>query len=121
MKILLLGGSKSGKSGLAQCLARNLAGTKALYYWATMEPSDAEDQARIRRHLRERAGWGFQTVEQGRDLPRALHGLDGSGTVLLDSVTALLANEMFGPEVDLDAPKPKAYRGTAQLQEAWKR
>lgn len=114
MKILLLGGSKSGKSGLAQCLARNLAGTKALYYWATMEPTDAEDQARIRRHLRERAGWGFQTVEQGRDLPRALHTLDGGGTVLLDSVTALLANEMFGLEMDLDAPK-RVTRNLLQL------
>ncbi len=105
MRILLLGGSKSGKSGLAQCLARDLAGGNSLYYWATMEPTDEEDQTRIRRHLADRAGWGFQTVERGRDLPGALHRLDPKGSVLLDSVTALLANEMFGSEIYDTAPE----------------
>ena len=62
MRILLLGGSKSGKSGLAQRLARDLSEGNSLYYWATMEPTDEEDRARIRRHLADRAGWGFQTV-----------------------------------------------------------
>ena len=76
MRILLLGGSKSGKSGLAQRLARDLSEGNSLYYWATMEPTDEEDRARIRRHLADRAGWGFQTVERGRDLPGALHRLD---------------------------------------------
>ena len=51
MRILLLGGSKSGKSGLAQRLARDLSEGNSLYYWATMEPTDEEDRARIRRHL----------------------------------------------------------------------
>ena len=40
MRILLLGGSKSGKSGLAQRLARDLSEGNSLYYWATMEPTD---------------------------------------------------------------------------------
>ncbi|MBD4340893.1 adenosylcobinamide kinase/adenosylcobinamide-phosphate guanylyltransferase, partial [Xanthomonas citri pv. citri] len=46
MRILLLGGSKSGKSGLAQRLARDLSEGNSLYYWATMEPTDEEDRAR---------------------------------------------------------------------------
>ena len=104
MRILLLGGSKSGKSGLAQRLARDLSEGNSLYYWATMEPTDEEDRARIRRHLADRAGWGFQTVERGRDLPGALHRLDSKGSVLLDSVTALLANEMFDSKVHDGAP-----------------
>ena len=93
MRILLVGGSKSGKSMLAQELCRTLGGP--LYYWATMAPVDDEDRARIARHQEERRGWGFTTVEQGRDLTAALPQIDPVGTVMFDSVTAALANEMF--------------------------
>ncbi len=106
MNVLLLGGSKSGKSLLAQEVTRRLAGGGPLYYWATMQPIDGEDRARIRRHLEERDGWGFATVERGRDLPGALPEIDPRGAVLLDSVTALLANEMFSSlGVDEGAPE----------------
>ena len=47
MNILLIGGSKSGKSHLAQELCRALGGP--MIYWATMEPTDEEDRERIRR------------------------------------------------------------------------
>lgn len=104
MKVLLLGGSKSGKSILAQSLCRRLAAGGLMYYWATMEPHDDEDLARIARHLADRAGWGFRTVECGRTLPAALPQVSPSGTVLFDSVTALLSNEMFGAEIDAAAP-----------------
>ena len=40
MKILLVGGSKSGKSGLAQRLCVRLAAGAPMIYWATMEPVD---------------------------------------------------------------------------------
>ena len=49
MRILLLGGSKSGKSHLAQTLCRKLAEGGPMIYWATMEPVDGEDRDRIRR------------------------------------------------------------------------
>ena len=62
MRYFLSGGSKSGKSMLGQRLARDMAAGGPLYYIATMIPRDEEDQARIRRHLQERAGWGFTTV-----------------------------------------------------------
>ena len=67
MKILIVGGSKSGKSMAAQRIARMLAarGSCPAYYWATMEPSDSEDEKRIARHLEARAGWGFETIECG--------------------------------------------------------
>ena len=93
MNILLLGGSKSGKSGLAQRLCVRLAAGAPMIYWATMEPVDGEDRARIARHLDERAGWGFSTVECGRALERA--ALPERACVLFDSVTALLANELL--------------------------
>ena len=72
MRILLLGGSKSGKSMMGQHMARRLSAGAPMYYWATLEPRDGEDRAIVRRHLAERDGWGFKTIEQGRQLPEAL-------------------------------------------------
>lgn len=97
MRILLVGGSKSGKSHLAQELCRKLGGK--LYYWATMEPTDLEDLGRIERHVLDRDGWGFTTVECGRYLRDALPHIQPDSTVLFDSVTAYLANEMFGETI----------------------
>ena len=114
----------------AQNIARDMAQSQnvPLYYIATMIPTDDEDRARIRRHLSERDGWGFETIEQGRRICDALKAAasrgggrncpatadaqvngtaDGQGkgdaavkenpegAFLLDSVTALLSNEMF--------------------------
>ena len=98
MTALIVGGSKSGKSSLAQELALSLAGDGPRYYLATMVPRDGEDRARIARHLEDRAGLGFVTVEQGKNLPGCLSRADRKGTFLLDSVTALLTNEFFPPE-----------------------
>ena len=98
MTALIVGGSKSGKSSLAQEMAVSLAGTGPLYYLATMVPRDGEDRARIARHLEDRAGLGFVTVEQGKNLPGCLARANREGTFLLDSVTALLTNEFFPPE-----------------------
>lgn len=105
MRILLLGGSKSGKSMMGQHMARRLSGGESMYYWATLEPRDGEDRAIVRRHLAERDGWGFETIEQGRQLPQALKWLSPAGTVLFDSITACLACQMFSaPEPDGEAP-----------------
>ena len=98
MTALIVGGSKSGKSSLAQELALSLAGDGPRYYLATMVPRDGEDRARIARHLEDRAGLGFATVEQGKNLPGCLARANREGTFLLDSVTALLTNEFFPPE-----------------------
>lgn len=100
MRILLIGGSKSGKSTTAQRLCRHLAAGGPLYYWATMTPRDNEDIQRIRRHVADREGWGFQTIERSTGLTAALPDVDKSGTVLLDSVTAALSEAMFGRSFD---------------------
>lgn len=102
MTIFLSGGCKNGKSTLAERCAVHLAGEGPLYYIATMIPHDEEDHERIRRHVESRAGAGFETVEQGRCLLQVLDRADPRGTFLLDSVTALLSNEMF-PYPDFDA------------------
>ena len=97
MNVLISGGAKNGKSFYAQQTASKLAAGGPLYYIATMIPRDEEDRARIARHLRERDGWGFTTIEQGKSI-RSLIGredVDLGGSFLLDSVTAVLENEMF--------------------------
>lgn len=101
----LAGGSKSGKSMLAQRIVRAMPGPH--HYVATMRPRDAEDDARIEKHLAERDGWGFITVEQPERIGALLQRCGCCGAFLLDSVTALLANEMFRADgsVDLTAPE----------------
>ena len=96
MSTFISGGCKNGKSFYAQQIAR--AAGSPLYYIATMIPHDDEDQARIRRHRDERAGWGFETLECGSDILSCLDRADANGSFLLDSVTALLSNEMFSPD-----------------------
>lgn len=113
MNIFISGGCKNGKSLHAQELAKKMADEQhvPLYYIATMIPKDEEDIARIKKHVEVRAGWGFITVEQ----PTHLMGMfeegfadengdpvDPHGAFLLDSVTALLSNVMFGPNGEYD-------------------
>ena len=119
MSAYISGGSKSGKSMLAQRIARAMAGDGPLYYVATMLPGDDEDAARIARHRPEREGWGFVTLEQARDLPDCLDEADPRGAFLVDSVTALLANEMFGPDgIHAEAPAKVADDLAAFLRRA---
>ncbi|MDR0312724.1 MAG: bifunctional adenosylcobinamide kinase/adenosylcobinamide-phosphate guanylyltransferase [Treponema sp.] len=105
MKIFISGGCKNGKSYYAQRLAeaqrvaqRVAQQADSPCYIATMKPVDAEDNERIARHRREREGWGFTTVEQPVDIEKILDKCDHNSSFLLDSLTALLANEMFLPD-----------------------
>lgn len=118
MTVFLSGGCKNGKSTLAEQIAVHLSSPGRLYYLATMIPHDEEDRARIARHVESRAGLGFQTVECGLSLTAALQNADREGTYLLDSVTALLSNEMFRPDgtVDHDAPQRVARELTELAQ-----
>ena len=117
MSTYISGGCKNGKSFYAQRVAK--AGGMPLYYIATMIPHDSEDHARIRRHRGERAGWGFETLECGRDILRCLDRADPRGSFLLDSVTALLSNEMFPPEgMRTDAPERVARALEAFIERA---
>ena len=85
-----------------------------LYYIATMAAADREDDERIIRHKKEREGWGFATIEQPRNISGILEKCDPSGSFLLDSLTALLANEMFATDGSFDGHAEE--RIAAQLQ-----
>lgn len=91
MLVLVTGGSGSGKSEFAENIAVNLGGK--LTYIAAMKPSDDEEcKSRIARHREMRLGKGFDTVERYTDIKN----LEISGTAVLECMSNLLANEMFG-------------------------
>ena len=101
MRVFVSGGCKNGKSYYAQHLAKKQQ-TSGLYYVATMSSVDSEDDARIIRHQEERKGWGFVTVEQPTSIERILESCDPNASFLLDSLTALLSNEMFSSDGSVD-------------------
>ncbi|WP_250230055.1 bifunctional adenosylcobinamide kinase/adenosylcobinamide-phosphate guanylyltransferase [Anaeropeptidivorans aminofermentans] len=101
MKIFISGGCKNGKSYYAQKLAMAQR-KKSLYYIATMRPADKEDDLRIIRHKEERKDWGFETIECPEHIENILNICSKDGSFLLDSLTALLSNEMFSPEGKCD-------------------
>lgn len=98
MTVFISGGAKNGKSTLAQDLAVAMSRRGKRYYLATMIPVDREDRERIRRHVADRAGLGFETIECGSELLSALRNTDKNGAFLLDSATALLQNALFPAE-----------------------
>ena len=110
MIIFITGGAKNGKSSLAQDLAVAMAKGRKHYYLATMIPSDEEDHDRIRKHIADRAGMGFETVECGRNILSCRDQIDPDSTVLLDSATALLLNELFPDPMSCDMDVEAAYR-----------
>ena len=103
MNVFISGGAKNGKSSYAQDLAVKMAKEKRrpLYYIATMIPHDDEDRARIDRHRKDRQGLGFRTIECGKDIDLEIEGREG--VFLIDSVTALLSNEMFRSDGTVDS------------------
>ena len=115
MIVFITGGAKNGKSSYAQRLAVRLAQGGPRYYIATMIPVDEEDQERIRRHIADRDGLGFETVECGRDILSCLPQVDPSGSFLLDSTTALLMNELFPSEKNYEMDLQSAARCLEEL------
>ena len=104
MMTLVMGGSASGKSAFAEGLACEAAGEGLpLYYLATMKGGSPAAQARIERHLEQRAGKGFQTVEAPTLAALGQASLDPQGAALLDDLGNLVANEMFAGDVQRTA------------------
>jgi adenosylcobinamide kinase/adenosylcobinamide-phosphate guanylyltransferase len=78
----VLGGSRSGKSAVAERVAAALA--PPVTYVATLDVGDDVDLARrVERH-RARRPPGWRTVQAGADLPELLRAVTGS--VLVDSL-----------------------------------
>lgn len=92
MLILVTGGSGSGKSAFAESVVTGLH-TEPNLYIATMYPFDEECHRRIARHRLMRKDKGFETLECYTGLKTA--EVPESGTVLLECMSNLTANEMY--------------------------
>ena len=93
MLTLVLGGAASGKSEYAESLV--LKSALPRYYLATMQVWDAECAARVEKHRKMRAQKRFETVECPLHLSRVR--LPARGTVLLEDLGNLAANELYDP------------------------
>jgi adenosylcobinamide kinase/adenosylcobinamide-phosphate guanylyltransferase len=103
-RTLLLGGARSGKSGLAERLARESG--KDVVYVATSHAGDAEMSARIEHHRARRpAGW--KTVEEPTTLAATLRILCApERIVLVDCLTLWLTNLMFSTQQEFPEVGP---------------
>ena len=117
MTVFISGGAKCGKSSLAQDLTVALSGGGKHYYVATLIPTGVEDQERIRLHLLDREGMGFETVEASRNVMETLETADRSGAFLVDSVTSLMQNALFPPEKNYELDLEGAKRCSEELVE----
>ena len=103
-RTLLLGGARSGKSGLAERLARE--SDKDVVYVATSHAGDAEMTARIEHHRARRpAAW--TTVEAPTALAATLRMLCApERIVLVDCLTLWLTNLMFSAQQEFPEVGP---------------
>lgn len=113
MTFFISGGAKNGKSTLAQNLAVTLGEKR--YYVATMISTGKEDDERIRLHIADRAGMGFETVECFKNILDCLEKADPDGVFLVDSVTALMQNALFPVEKNFEMDLPAAQRCADEL------
>lgn len=149
--ILITGGSGSGKSAYGEKRILE-AGKMARYYIATMEVFGEEGRKKVERHKKLRQGKGFITIESTKDVGRAevleticsgdpdrqsgpadLEDTEKLGktgkskrAVLLECVSNLTANEMFGssfgtelePDRCIEALAEKICADIAKIDEA---
>lgn len=94
MITLVLGGTRSGKSQVAERIAARSVGP--VTYVATGRATDEEMAARIAAHRSRRPGH-WATLEAGSDLPSVLRDL--SGTALVDALGTWVAAV---PNMDVD-------------------
>ena len=92
MRLLVTGGSGSGKSVWAEKVIRSLPET-VKYYIATMQVYDEESRLRVQRHRVQRCELGMVTLECPKGI--GAQRLQGGCAALLEDIPNLLANEMF--------------------------
>lgn len=111
---LILGGARSGKSRLAEKLAKSA--DLPLNYIATAQAWDDEMRERIAQHIADRGAdgvGGWHTQEAPLDLPFALQR--ATGVILVDCATLWLTNHMLA-EADLAAEVDRLLAALATLQ-----
>ena len=93
MLTLVIGGAASGKSAYAESLTLSLPLPR--YYLATMQVWDEECAKRVEKHRAMRREKQFETIECPVGLDQII--LPNRGTVLLEDLGNLTANELYDP------------------------
>jgi adenosyl cobinamide kinase/adenosyl cobinamide phosphate guanylyltransferase len=120
--VVILGGTRSGKSRLGRQRAIDLASGGLVTFIGTALPGDPELDERIALHRRDRP-IGWTTVEPGGDLVDAVAAIDPDETILLDGLTLwvslLIADASADVATVIDGPIGRlraalaAHRGPA--------
>jgi adenosylcobinamide kinase/adenosylcobinamide-phosphate guanylyltransferase len=105
--VLVLGGTRSGKSHFSLELTKGFAGSGRAWFLSTAWRGDPEMERRIERHQRGRpASW--PTIDVGTDLAAAIARAAGSEPILVEGLTlwlsALVGDDLVDPEPILDGP-----------------
>jgi len=113
-KTLIVGGARSGKSSLAEQMAKN---SEQVTYIATATAFDAEMTKRITLHQQQRPKH-WRLLECPLLLSDALQQLSGSGqTVLVDCLTLWLNNQMYHfPEQDFALLRQQLADAVSQFE-----
>ncbi len=119
MNFLIIGGSKSGKSDISEkislTLSRESQSIKKVIYIATMKHYDNEDKERINKHIKNREGLNFVTLEMEKNLHEIVKNITEEDTILIDSITSLLTNEMFIENEIIKNPSVNILNGLKQI------
>ena len=110
MKIIVIGGTRSSKSFIAEEISKRINILDNIKYLATMKPDCEENLKRIEGHLERRKNTKFVTLDAFKDVDNVIDKLNKLDTVLLDSATMLLNNEMF----DKDKINKNVYKKIAE-------
>ncbi len=113
-KTLILGGARSGKSSLAESLAKT---SDSVTYVATATAFDVEMSQRITLHQQQRPK-NWRLIECPLLLCEALMQLSGSGqTVLVDCLTLWLNNQLYHkPEQDFALARQQLADAISQFE-----
>jgi adenosylcobinamide kinase/adenosylcobinamide-phosphate guanylyltransferase len=99
--VLVLGGTRSGKSRFALGLTRDLAIDGVATFIATARPGDPELDRRIARHRAERPSQ-WPTLDAGADLADAIRRADADAPLLVEGLTLWLATLTGDEPADID-------------------
>ncbi|WP_233078338.1 bifunctional adenosylcobinamide kinase/adenosylcobinamide-phosphate guanylyltransferase [Rheinheimera soli] len=112
-KTLILGGARSGKSSLAETIAKT---SEQVTYIATATAFDVEMSQRIKLHQQQRPK-DWRLLECPLLLAEALQQLSGSGqTVLVDCLTLWLNNQLYHqPEQDFALARQQLADAVSQF------
>lgn len=95
--ILVTGGSRSGKSSYTQTRAE--ADAREKLYIATSPKTDPEMESRISRHIRERRGRNWTTVEEEINIAETIARNHAFNTILVDCLTLWINNLQYRAEI----------------------